>query len=74
MPTQLCFQKHPFNVSVDATCRQDTCFFFSCGTSALPGALERFGAFFRAPLFTESATEREATAGGCRRRRLKRGL
>jgi secreted Zn-dependent insulinase-like peptidase len=41
--------------------RQDTCFFFSCGTSALRGALERFGAFFRAPLFTESATEREAT-------------
>lgn len=41
---------------------EDTCFFFSCGTSALPGALERFGAFFRAPLFTESATEREVNA------------
>eukprot|EP00435_Cladocopium_sp_Y103_P016958 s317_g4.t1 len=41
---------------------EDTCFFFSCGTSALRGALERFGAFFRAPLFTESATEREVNA------------
>ncbi|CAK8995286.1 unnamed protein product, partial [Durusdinium trenchii] len=41
---------------------EDTCFFFSCGTDGFAGALQRFGAFFRAPLFTESATGREVNA------------
>lgn len=47
-------------VSTAAATPQDTCFFFSCGTDGFAGALQRFGAFFRAPLFTESATGREA--------------
>lgn len=44
------------------TDNEDTCFFFSCRADALQGALERFGAFFTSPLFTEAATEREVNA------------
>eukprot|EP01062_Namystynia_karyoxenos_P059229 TRINITY_DN50678_c0_g1_i1.p1 TRINITY_DN50678_c0_g1~~TRINITY_DN50678_c0_g1_i1.p1 ORF type:complete len:1094 (+),score=392.16 TRINITY_DN50678_c0_g1_i1:84-3284(+) len=44
------------------TMHENTNFYFNVGASALDGALDRFAQFFIAPLFTESATEREIMA------------
>ena len=41
---------------------EDTNFFFDVGSEHLREALDRFAQFFIAPLFTESATERETNA------------
>lgn len=40
----------------------NTNYYFSVSTSALPGALSRFAAFFHCPLFTPSCTTRELNA------------
>ncbi|CAJ1363986.1 unnamed protein product, partial [Effrenium voratum] len=39
-----------------------TCYVFDVAPGFLPGALDRFSQFFRCPLFTESATDREINA------------
>ena len=44
------------------TAGEETNYFFDVQASALPSALERFAAFFTAPLFTPSATAREVNA------------
>lgn len=44
------------------TASEETCYFFDVAGEALPGALKRFGDFFTAPLFTETATGREVSA------------
>ena len=41
--------------------QEDTNYFFDVQGSSLPAALERFAAFFTAPLFTPSATAREVS-------------
>jgi len=41
---------------------QDTVYYFTVGAAALPEALQRFSSFFKTPLFTPSATEREINA------------
>jgi len=40
----------------------NTNYYFSVAASALPGALERFSAFFHCPLFSSSCTSRELNA------------
>ncbi|EMD38222.1 hypothetical protein CERSUDRAFT_82469 [Gelatoporia subvermispora B] len=40
----------------------NTNYYFSVATNALPGALERFAAFFHCPLFSPSCTSRELNA------------
>ncbi|KAF8892443.1 Metalloenzyme, LuxS/M16 peptidase-like protein [Infundibulicybe gibba] len=44
------------------TSTSNTNYYFSVSTSALPGALERFSAFFHSPLFSPSCTSRELNA------------
>lgn len=44
------------------TASELTNYYFQCISSKLDGALERFSAFFKCPLFTESATDREINA------------
>ncbi|RDB21223.1 hypothetical protein Hypma_011756 [Hypsizygus marmoreus] len=44
------------------TSTANTNYYFSVSTQALPGALERFAAFFHSPLFTPSCTSRELNA------------
>ncbi|GLB34808.1 putative peptidase M16 family protein [Lyophyllum shimeji] len=44
------------------TSTSNTNYYFSVGTHALPGALERFAAFFHSPLFSPSCTSRELNA------------
>ena len=44
------------------TSHEDTHFFCDVAHGYLRGALDRFAQFFVAPLFTESATERELKA------------
>ena len=44
------------------TAAEETNYFFDVQGSALPQALPRFAAFFSAPLFTPSATQREVNA------------
>ncbi|KZV96205.1 hypothetical protein EXIGLDRAFT_747787 [Exidia glandulosa HHB12029] len=44
------------------TSSSDTNYFFSVGSDALPGALERFSGFFHSPLLDASCTTRELSA------------
>jgi insulysin len=44
------------------TSTSNTNYYFNVATSALPGALERFAAFFHCPLFASSCTSRELNA------------
>lgn len=44
------------------TSTSNTNYYFNVATSALPGALERFAAFFHCPLFSPSCTSRELNA------------
>ncbi|PPQ98811.1 hypothetical protein CVT24_003365 [Panaeolus cyanescens] len=44
------------------TSTSNTNYYFNVATSALPGALERFSAFFHCPLFAPSCTSRELNA------------
>lgn len=44
------------------TSTSNTNYYFNVSTNALPGALERFAAFFHCPLFTPSCTSRELNA------------
>jgi insulysin len=44
------------------TSTSNTNYYFNVATSALPGALERFAAFFHCPLFAPSCTSRELNA------------
>ncbi|KAF8911060.1 Metalloenzyme, LuxS/M16 peptidase-like protein [Gymnopilus junonius] len=44
------------------TSTSNTNYYFNVSTSALPGALERFAAFFHSPLFSPSCTSRELNA------------
>ncbi|VDO93362.1 unnamed protein product [Soboliphyme baturini] len=44
------------------TSTDHTNYFFDVAPESLPGAIDRFAQFFRSPLFTASATEREVNA------------